>query len=118
MSKKPRRSGNPANRANAASNKSRARQPDGGFYAASRRVLVRLSALPSFVIPGTMAVLLLVGLLAPLPVAIVGFVIVLAFIGWLAVLSWPVLDNRGRLMRGIVFGLVFGAFVARLTGNL
>jgi hypothetical protein len=117
-SKKPRRSGNPANRASAAPGASGAAQPTGGFYAVSRRVLVRLTGLPPLVIPIAMMVLLLVGLLAPLPLAVPALLIVLLFIGWLAALSWPLLETRGRLMRGIMFGLVFGALVARLTGNL
>lgn len=118
MSKKPRRSGNPANRASPATNKSGLQQPSGAFYDASRRILVRLSTLPAFVIPGAMVALLLIGLLAPLPLAIPAFVLMLLFIGWLAALSWPVLDNRGRLTRGIVFGLILGALIARITGIL
>lgn len=117
MSKKPRRSGNPATRANAAQSAG-ANHPSGGFYVVSRKILVRLSTLPAFVIPGAMVALLLIGLLAPLPFAIPAFLLVLVFVGWLAALSWPVLDTKGRLLRGIIFGLVFGAFIGRLTGVL
>ena len=46
-----------------------------------------------------MMALLLVGLLAPLPIAIPCLVVVLAFVGWLAALSWPVIDTKGRLIR-------------------
>lgn len=116
MAKKPHRSGNPANRAAGTSRPSG--QPTGAFHVASRKLLVRLTRLPAFVVPGAMVALLLIGLMAPLPFAVPAFVIVLAFIGWLAVLSWPVLTSRGRLMRGIVFGVVLGALIARIAGVL
>lgn len=92
--------------------------PDGAFFVASRKVLVRLSAMPPLVIPLAMMALLLAGLLAPLPVAIPCLILVLAFVGWLAALSWRVLDAKGRLLRGLMVGLVFGALLGRITGSL
>jgi hypothetical protein len=116
--KRPHRSGNPANRAAAAQNPRSAGNQDGAFYATSRKLLVRLSALPPIFIPVAMMVLLLAGLLAPLVIGIPCLVIVLAFVSWLAVLSWPVLDTKGRLVRGLMCGLVFGALLGRITGTL
>lgn len=84
----------------------------------SRSVLVRLSTLPALLIPSAMLALMLVGLMAPVPVAVVALLVVLAFVGWLAILSWPVLDTKGRLLRGILFGLVIGAIIGRVTGAL
>jgi hypothetical protein len=65
-----------------------------------------------------MLVLMLVGLSAPLALALPALAIVAAFVGWLAYLSWPVLSSRGRLLRIVMVGLVVGAGVARAVGWL
>jgi len=84
----------------------------------SRGLLVRLSQLPPLVVPGLMLVLMLLGLAAPLYVALPALGVVALFVGWLAFLSWPVLDLKGRFTRGLMLGLVLGAGVARATGWL
>jgi hypothetical protein len=61
---------------------------------------------------------MLVGLVAPLPIALAALGVIVLFVLWLAFLSWPVLDTRGKLMRGIMLGLVVGAGVARTQGWL
>jgi hypothetical protein len=115
MSPDPRRSGNPARRAAAGSSAS-----PGGVRPAitgrSRAVLAVLSRLPLWVIPFAMLVLMLVGLSAPLPIAVPALLVVAAFIGWLAYLSWPVLSSRGRLLRVFMVAIVAFAVAARLTG--
>ena len=68
--------------------------------------------------PGCDAVLTLTGLYSPLPIAIPALVVAAAFVLWLAVLSWPLLERSGRLLRGVMVGLLVGAIVARLTGAL
>jgi hypothetical protein len=65
-----------------------------------------------------MLVLMLVGLSAPLALALPALAIVAAFVGWLAYLSWPVLSSGGRLLRIVMVGLVVGAGVARAVGWL
>ena len=113
----PKRSGNPAVRANPSSrpqeSPARAR-----VSARSRDLLVRLSQLPPLVIPTTILVLMLVGLMAPLYAAIPALVLVAVFVIWLAYLSWAVLDARGRVLRGVMVGAVAVALVGRLTGWL
>lgn len=79
---------------------------------------MRLSQLPPLAVPATMLVLMLLGLMAPLVIAVPALLVVAAFVLWLAFLSWPVLDNRGRLMRGILIGAVVSALVGRVTGWL
>ncbi len=65
-----------------------------------------------------MLALMLVGMLSPLWLALPAFALVAAFVSWLAALSWPVLDTRGKLLRGLVLGLVLGAAVGRARGWL
>ncbi len=112
----PKRSGNPATRANSPST-----TPDRGhsaLRARSRPLLVRLSRLPKLVIPAVMLACMLIGLAAPLPVALVALALATAFVAWLAVLSWPVLDVKGKFVRGLMLGLVVGSAVARVNGWL
>ena len=112
---KPKRSGNPAVRAGASVPASPARE---AVSSRSHRGLVRMSQLPPLVVPAVMLVLMLVGLMAPLAAAIPALLVILAFVLWLAYLSWPVLDTRGRLLRGVLLGAVLFALVGRITGWL
>lgn len=113
----PKRSGNPATRASAPS-AAPAGQGDSALHERSRALLVRLSALPKLVIPAAMLACMLIGLTAPLPVALVALTIATAFVGWLAALSWPVLDVKGKFVRGLMLGLVVGSAVGRVNGWL
>lgn len=112
----PKRSGNPATRA------SMAGQPTSASRAQvarrSQSLIIRLSQLPRLVIPVTMLVLMLIGLMAPLPLALPALALIVVFVLWLAYISWPALDNRGRLLRGIMLGAVVGAAVGRAVGWL
>ena len=51
-------------------------------------------------------------------VAIPALIVVGTFVVWLAYLSWPVLDYRGRLVRGVMVGAVAAALLGRITGWL
>jgi hypothetical protein len=65
-------------------------------------------------VPLIMLVVAVAGLIAG---GVVGFVLlglVAAFLGWLALLSWPVLDQRARLLRLLGVGLVAAAAVIQL----
>jgi hypothetical protein len=84
----------------------------------SREMLLRLSRLPALVIPGVVLVLMLVGLGAPLVFALPALGVIALFVAWLAYLSWPVLDTRGRLTRGLMLAIVVGSAVARTQGWL
>jgi uncharacterized protein DUF6703 len=86
--------------------------------ARSRGILLRLSQLPRLVVPGVMLVLMLVGLSAPLPLALPAFAVIAAFVAWLAYLSWPILDPRARLLRAVMLAVVVGAAVGRVAGWL
>ena len=112
---KPKRSGNPSVRAGASAPSSPTRE---AVSARSRGLLVWMSQLPKLVVPVTMLVLMLVGLMAPLVAAVPALLVILAFVLWLAYLSWPVLDTRGRALRGVLVGAVVFALVGRISGWL
>jgi len=65
-----------------------------------------MHALPRLLVPLGTLVLVVVGTLAPLPVALAAFGIVLAFLAWIAYLSWPAVGLSGRAMRLAMLVLV------------
>ncbi len=112
------RSGNPAARAAATSGASSRPRPRSGANERSRAVLLRLSRLPTLAIPAVVLVLTLVGLGAPLPLAVPSLGVVGVFVGWLSTLSWPVLGTRGRLVRVLIVTVLVSAVLARVAGWL
>jgi hypothetical protein len=82
----------------------------------SAPVLMRLTRLPRLLVPALMGVLILVALAAPLAVATAALVVVVAFVGWLTYLSWPVLGAGGRVMRVVVVAMLIAYGVARWRG--
>jgi hypothetical protein len=111
----PKRSGNPATRATAADHASATRVKVAEH---SRGLLVRLSQLPPLVVPVVTLVLMLIGLLAPLYVAVPALVLVAAFVLWLAYISWPALDSGGRMLRLVMVAAIAVALVGRISGWL
>ncbi len=72
----------------------------------SRPILVRLSSLPRpTVLIGTLA-LVVVGMLAPLVVALPALALVFVFVAWIAYLSWPVTTVSGKFARLAMLALV------------
>ncbi len=65
-----------------------------------------------------MLALMLVGMFSPLWLALPALVLVTGFLSWLAVLSWPVLEAFGKLLRGLLVSLVAGAAIGRALGWL
>jgi uncharacterized protein DUF6703 len=84
----------------------------------SRAPMIWLSRQPKFLIPAVMLALILTGLLAPVPVAVVALVIVVAFVGWLGFLSWPVLSAGARGVRAFMISVLILAIVGRIAGWL
>ena len=78
--------------------------------------LTFLSTLPTWLVPGLLAVMLLAGLAVPSPWAAAFLVVVALFLAWLAALSWPRTSTAGRLGRIAVTLLVAGAAVAKALG--
>src|SRR5215467_1885621 len=65
----------------------------------SARPLVMLHQLPVWVVPLLLAALLIAGLAVPGWIGAAALVLVAAFLGWLAAVSWPRLTPSGRLLR-------------------
>jgi hypothetical protein len=61
--------------------------------------------------------LLLLGFFLPLALGIVALAVFLLFTAWLAYLSWPRTDARARLIRAVMFLLVVGLIVLRVSRN-
>ena len=80
---------------------------------ASRSTLVRLSSLPKPVVPLGTLVLVALGLFAPLPIAIPALALVFLFFVWIAYLSWPVVSTGGKVLRGVMLGLVIAMAATR-----
>jgi hypothetical protein len=75
----------------------------------SAPTLLRIHALPKFLVPGLIAVLMVLGLFLQAPYSGIALTIVSVFIGWLMYLSWPLLDPRSRLIRVLVFLILIAA---------
>lgn len=73
-----------------------------------------LSMRPRWLLAVTTTVLLVAGLLAPLPYGPVCLGLVTALLVWLAYLSWPSGTPAHRLVRLVMVGLAIGAFALRL----
>lgn len=79
----------------------------------SRPLLVRLTSLPRLVVPLLTVVLVAVGMLAPVPVAVVALLLVAVFVAWIAYLAWPVVTPGGKLIRVVMVALVLGLAALR-----
>ncbi len=115
---RPKRSGNPAARQRPSASTPPASPVRERVSELSRRPLVRLSQLPALAVPTAMLVLMLVGLMAPLYVALPALVVIAGFVSWLAYLSWPALDARGRTIRVVLLAAVLVTAVGRVSGWL
>jgi hypothetical protein len=75
----------------------------------SAPTLLRIHALPKFLVPSLIAVLMLLGLFSPAPYSGIALTVVCIFIGWLMYLSWPLLDSKSRMIRFLVFLILVAA---------
>ena len=83
----------------------------------SAPVLVWLSTRPKLLLPLASLALLVGGLAAPLPVAVPLLLVLLAIVGWLTYLSWPVVHGTARYVRVATVVLVGLAVVLRLVAQ-
>jgi len=75
----------------------------------SAPILLRIHGLPKFLVPGLIAVLMLLGLFLQAPYSGVALTVVSIFIGWLMYVSWPLLDSKSKLIRSLVFLILIAA---------
>lgn len=80
----------------------------------SRPTLVRLSSMPKLVVPLGTLVLVVLGLFAPLQIAVPALALVFVFFAWIAYLSWPVIGTGGKVLRGVMLGLIVAMAASRL----
>ncbi len=115
------RSGNPAVRAGAEPAKpQRAAKPAGparaGVERRSRPLLMRLNALPRWLVLVVALAFVVAGLAVP---GIVGGLLLLVFaalLGWLLALSWPILGPLARAARVVLLTALLAYAVAKLLG--
>jgi hypothetical protein len=88
----------------------------GSLERASSSLLVRLTRAPRWLVGLVPAVVLLGGLLAPVPWGPLLLGVMAVFLGWLLVLAWPALDGAGRALRAGVVALTIAATIARALG--
>jgi hypothetical protein len=79
--------------------------------------LMVMTSLPGWLVPVLLGVLLVAGLLLPFAWSGLLLLIPAVFLGWLLLLSWPVIGAGGRLLRLIAVVVLFGAAAFRLMGN-
>lgn len=70
--------------------------------------------MPKAVVPLGTVVLVVIGLFAPLPIALPALALVFVFFTWIAYLSWPIVSTGGKVMRGVMLGLVVAMAASRL----
>jgi hypothetical protein len=90
----------------------------GSLERVSSALLIRLTRAPRWLVGLVTAVVLLGGLLAPVPWGPLLLGLVAVFLGWLLVLAWPALGSGGKALRTAVVLLTVGATVARAMGAL
>lgn len=76
-------------------------------------MLARMQAMPRLAVPVTVLALFLIGAFAPPAYAVAAVATLTLFVGWLATLSWPVLDRPARLVRVVVIVALLGLLVSR-----
>lgn len=97
-----------------------ASNPRGNLERASVPILMRLLALPRWLIVVLMGTFLFLGLIQTGNLAWLGGIFLLivgGFLGWLLALSWPVLSTGRRISRIVVVAAVLGIAVLKFLGR-
>lgn len=82
---------------------------------ASTPLLLRLERLPRWLVPLIMLALAVTGVFVRGPIGFAALAVVAIFLGWLALLSWPVLTPGARALRVLAVGVVAAAAVIQLV---
>jgi hypothetical protein len=84
---------------------------------ASTSLRTRLTRAPRWLVGLVPAVVLLTGLMAPVPWGPLLLGLVALFLGWLLVLAWPALDAGGKAIRAGALVLTLAATIGRAVGG-
>src|SRR5262245_253634 len=90
------------------------RGPRAALERGSAPLLLRMSALPGWLVPAVMLVIAVIGLVVGGPVGFALLLVIALFLAWLAALSWPVLPPRTRVLRMLVPLVVLVAAILQL----
>lgn len=78
--------------------------------------LMVMSSLPGWLVPVLLGALLVAGLMLPFAWSGLLLLVPTVFLGWLLLLSWPVITPGGRLLRLLAVLVLIGAMVVRVQG--
>lgn len=105
-------SGRPAPKKNPNAHKAAQQTQVTPLQKASAPLLLRLHALPRWIIPVLMAVLLVTGFALEGIAGALCLLVLGLFLGWLVLLSWPLLSPGSKVIRVLVVGVVLaGAYL-------
>lgn len=79
-------------------------------------LLVRLHGMPRWLVTGGLALLLVAGLLAPVPYGPICLAVVVALMAWLTYLAWHQGERSRRAIRLVALGLGVAALLIRVFG--
>jgi len=88
------------------------------FEDASRPVLLRMQALPGFLIPVALGTLLFFGLTLSATWSGILLIVIALFLFWLTAVSWPRITTGSRILRLVVDVAVLVLGVLKLMGRL
>lgn len=81
-------------------------------------ILIAMRRVPTWLVVVLMALFLFAGLVIPIPwLSALMLLLVAVFLGWLLLLSWPVLGSGSRLLRLFVVGALLVVAFLRVTGG-
>lgn len=88
------------------------------FEDASRPLLQRMQALPNFIVPVLLGVMLFFGLTLDAAWAGGLLLVIALFLSWLTAISWPAISPGSRILRVVVDLGILGLGVLKLMGRL
>jgi hypothetical protein len=90
----------------------------GRFEDFSRPILLRMQAMPGFLIPVTLGILLFFGLTLNATWSGILLILIALFLFWLTAVSWPRITTGSRILRVVVDVAVLVLGVLKLAGRL
>jgi hypothetical protein len=84
----------------------------------SRPILLRMQAMPGFLIPVTLGILLFFGLTLNATWSGILLILIALFLFWLTAVSWPRITTGSRILRVVVDVAVLVLGVLKLAGRL